>query len=66
MRGAATRGSLLERSVELARIESALAGARDGSGTFVVVEGPAGIGKTELLAAARTAATDGGMRVRDA
>ena len=54
---------LLERSEELARIESALAEARTGRGTFVVIEGPAGIGKTALLAAARTAAADGGMRV---
>jgi DNA-binding CsgD family transcriptional regulator len=63
MGGAAVSGPLLERSSELARIESALAGARDGAGRFVVVEGPAGIGKTELLAAARTVAADGGMRV---
>ncbi len=63
MRGVAAGGPLLERGAELARIESALSGARDGTGTFVVVEGPAGIGKTELLAAARSAATDGGMRV---
>jgi hypothetical protein len=60
---AARTGALLERSSELARIESALAAARSGRGTFVVIEGPAGIGKTALLAAARTAAADGGMRV---
>jgi DNA-binding CsgD family transcriptional regulator len=54
---------LLERSEELARIESALAKARSGSGTFVVIEGPAGIGKTALVAAARIAAADEGMRV---
>src|ERR687886_2484485 len=62
MRGPAT-GQLLERSEELGRIESALADARSGRGAFVVVEGPAGIGKTALLAAARTAAADAGMRV---
>jgi DNA-binding CsgD family transcriptional regulator len=56
-------GQLLERSKELARIESALAAARSGRGSFVLIEGPAGIGKTALLAAARTAATEGGMRV---
>ncbi|TML85403.1 MAG: hypothetical protein E6G09_05800 [Actinobacteria bacterium] len=60
---AAATGTLLERSEELARIESALAEARTGRGRFVVIEGPAGIGKTALLAAARTAAADGGMRV---
>jgi DNA-binding CsgD family transcriptional regulator len=54
---------LLERSEELARIESALAEARTGRGTFVLIEGPPGIGKTALLAAAQTAAADGGMRV---
>ncbi len=54
---------LLERSEELARIESALAEARTGRGRFLVIEGPAGIGKTALLAAARTAASEGGMRV---
>jgi DNA-binding CsgD family transcriptional regulator len=54
---------LLERRQELARIESALAGARAGGGRFVVVEGPAGIGKTALLVAARAAAAEHGMRV---
>jgi DNA-binding CsgD family transcriptional regulator len=63
MKRAAPTELLLERSEELARIESALVAARMGRGTFVVVEGPAGIGKTALLAAARAAAADGGMRV---
>jgi DNA-binding CsgD family transcriptional regulator len=63
MNSAAATGQLLERSEELARIESALAEARSGRGTFVVIEGPAGIGKTALLAAVRTAAADRGMRV---
>jgi DNA-binding CsgD family transcriptional regulator/tetratricopeptide (TPR) repeat protein len=61
-RAAGTAG-LLERSGELGRIESALAEARSGRGTFLVLEGPAGIGKTALLAAARTAAAESGMRV---
>src|SRR6476659_4266576 len=55
--------SLLERGDELARIESALAEARAGRGTFVVIEGSAGIGKTALLAAVRAEAEDSGMRV---
>src|SRR6476619_5026287 len=63
MKVAASTGALLERSDELARIESALADARVGRGRFVVIEGPAGIGKTAMLAAARTAAAEGGMRV---
>ncbi|MFL5951209.1 MAG: ATP-binding protein [Gaiellaceae bacterium] len=60
---AAATGPLLERNEELVRIESALADARDGRGRFVVVEGPAGIGKTALLAAARLHAAESGMRV---
>jgi DNA-binding CsgD family transcriptional regulator len=63
MNDAAAAGQLLERSAELARIQSALAAARSGRGTFVVVEGPAGIGKTALLAAVRTAAANDGMHV---
>src|SRR6266498_867566 len=63
MKVAAATGPLLERNEELARIESALAEARTGRGRFLVIEGPAGMGKTALLAAARTAALEGGMRV---
>lgn len=57
------RAPLLERSAELARIEAALDEARGGSGKFVVIEGPAGIGKTALLAAARAAAAEREMCV---
>ena len=63
MNVAAATEPLLERKEELARIESALADARTGRGRFVVVDGPAGIGKTAVLAAARTAAAEAGMRV---
>lgn len=63
MSGVAATRPLLERSEELLRIESALAEARSGRGTFVVVEGPAGIGKTALVSATRTAALASGMRV---
>ncbi len=63
MTGPTAAGSLLERGEELARIESALGDARSGRGTFLVIEGPAGIGKTALLEAARAAAADSGMRV---
>jgi DNA-binding CsgD family transcriptional regulator/tetratricopeptide (TPR) repeat protein len=59
----AATGPLLERNEELVRVESALADACAGRGRFVVIEGPAGIGKTALLSAARTAATESGMRV---
>ena len=63
MTEAAATGRLLERSEELARMESALAEARTGHGTFTVIEGPAGIGKTALLTSVRTAAASEGMRV---
>ena len=39
----------LERETELARIREALESAAAGEGRLVVVEGPAGIGKTRLL-----------------
>jgi DNA-binding CsgD family transcriptional regulator len=54
---------LLERERELRCIEDAIAAARAGSGRSVVVEGPAGIGKSAVLAAARAAAEDGTTRV---
>jgi DNA-binding CsgD family transcriptional regulator len=63
MNWAGARGPLLERSAELARIEVALGEARLGHGRFVVIEGPAGIGKTALLAAVREAAVEGEMCV---
>ena len=47
---------LVERELELEAVERLLSDARGGSGGAVVVEGPAGIGKSSLLAAARTAA----------
>ncbi|HEY1284576.1 MAG TPA: AAA family ATPase, partial [Solirubrobacterales bacterium] len=60
---AATReqGSLLERDGELRRIGGALERARDGSGELLLIEGPAGIGKTSLLEAARPMAAGLGM-----
>jgi DNA-binding CsgD family transcriptional regulator len=49
---------LVERELELETVERLLADARAGSGGALVLEGPAGIGKSSLLAAARTAAAD--------
>ena len=43
------RDTTLEREIELARIQAALAATAGGDGRLVVVEGPAGIGKTRLL-----------------
>ena len=49
---------LLEREAELAALTAVLAAARGGDGRVVVVEGAPGIGKTRLLAEARTLATE--------
>ena len=43
---------LLEREAELARVERMFERVRAGVGAVVVVEGPAGMGKSDLLAAA--------------
>ena len=56
-------GLLLERDRELERIGGCLRRARQGRGGALVVEGPAGIGKTALLAVARDAAEGEGFRV---
>ena len=56
-------GLLLERDRELERIGGCLGRARQGHGGALVVEGPAGIGKTVLLAAGRDAAEGKGFRV---
>jgi DNA-binding CsgD family transcriptional regulator len=54
---------VLERDGELAGIEAALARARAGQGTLVVVEGQAGIGKSALIAEARARAQATGTRM---
>jgi DNA-binding CsgD family transcriptional regulator/tetratricopeptide (TPR) repeat protein len=54
---------LLERDRELERIGRCLSRAQEGRGSALVVEGRAGIGKTALLAAARSAAKSEGFRV---
>jgi DNA-binding CsgD family transcriptional regulator/tetratricopeptide (TPR) repeat protein len=53
---------LLEREEELGRIRALLDRAATGDGGVLVVEGPAGIGKTGLLRAARAEAPARGMR----
>jgi DNA-binding NarL/FixJ family response regulator len=58
-------GALLDRDVELAELGRRLAEAQAGSGRVIVVEGPAGIGKSTLLTAAgQTAQTDGATALR--
>jgi DNA-binding CsgD family transcriptional regulator len=54
---------LLERDRELAAISEALERARTADGAVLLAEGPAGIGKTALLAQARSRAARLGMRV---
>ncbi len=56
-------GGLYEREAELAALSQALAAARRGAGGLILLEGPAGIGKSRLLAAARTMADALGMTV---
>jgi len=55
--------TLLERGDETAAIEAALDRAATGDGACVVIEGPAGIGKSALLDAARRDARARGMAV---
>ncbi len=56
-------GGLLERSEELGAIGDSAQAVAAGKGRAVVVEGPAGIGKTELLAAARAEAGAAGLEL---
>ncbi len=56
---------LLERERELGELSDAVRAARAGGGRIVLIEAPAGIGKTSLLrAAARTAGDAGFMCLR--
>ena len=52
--------ALLDRDAELTELGRRLGAARAGSGRVIVVEGPAGIGKSTLLAAAGRMARDDG------
>jgi hypothetical protein len=52
---------LVDREQELARISSALEAAGAGNGRVLIVEGCAGIGKTELLRIARSSAARSGF-----
>jgi DNA-binding CsgD family transcriptional regulator len=57
------RAPLLERDHELQRIEDALRPLETGAPRLVVVEGPAGIGKSRLIAEVRQRAVARGLRV---
>ncbi len=54
---------LLERDREVESLRSALAETVSGGGRLALVEGPAGIGKSRLLAELRVAAQEDDMRV---
>ena len=54
---------LLDRGAESSALEDRIADARAGRGGFVIVEGPAGIGKTSLLDVTRARADAAGMAV---
>lgn len=56
-------GTLVERDSELGQIDDAIAAALTGDGGVLVVEGPAGIGKTSLLDEAARRASASGMTV---
>ncbi len=56
-------GTLLERQRELTRLESLVAGLLERRGGLVLIEGPAGIGKTVLLDVLVSRATSAGARI---
>jgi predicted ATPase len=62
----ATAGSLRERERELGTLREGLERAGAGAGTLLLVEGPAGVGKTELVREARAAAAQAGVRPLEA
>ena len=55
--------ALLERESELEELAMAVAGAREGAGRVVLVVGPAGVGKSRLLASVRASASEAGLQV---
>jgi DNA-binding CsgD family transcriptional regulator len=54
---------LLEREAELALLDRAIEAAAERRGSLILVQGPAGIGKSELLALAGSRARDHGLEV---
>ncbi len=57
------RRGLLQRSTELAALERQVRQVRAGAGRLIVVQGPAGVGKSSLLRAAAHTADGAGVRV---
>ncbi|MHB8690396.1 MAG: helix-turn-helix transcriptional regulator [Solirubrobacteraceae bacterium] len=66
MGAAVTGGGLLDRGDEFSRIESLFEAVASGEGRLAVIEAPAGIGKTSLLAALTARAATRGWRVLSA
>ena len=58
-----TSSGLVEREAELRALADAVERGTSGTGGMVVVEGPAGIGKSRLLEAVAVHATEAGARV---
>lgn len=61
-----TKVELLERQDEIAEAHAALDAARSGSGQTLLIQGPAGIGKTELARALHSAAAAQRMELASA
>lgn len=66
MSGTSAANILLEREGELATLDSGMEAAAAGSGSLILIEGPAGIGKSELLAAGRSRAGAADFQVLEA
>ncbi len=63
LEAATTADRLLERERELEAIRSALTHSTQGSGALLMIDGPAGVGKTALLDAANEGAGDADLLV---
>src|SRR5258707_5973941 len=59
-------GALLERELELERVHAALHAVGQRAGVTLVIEGPAGVGKSRLLEAGRARAASLGISVLNA
>ena len=57
---------LLEREPELDALRRAVERAHEGAGGCVLIEGPAGVGKSRLMASGRALAREAGLRVLEA
>jgi DNA-binding CsgD family transcriptional regulator len=55
--------ALLEREAEITTIQKLVAAARGGAGRLLVIEAPAGMGKTRLVGVARASAQAAGLEV---